>query len=115
MTFGGYKGASIALMVEVLCAALVGADFSHEVDWSKNPGAVTARTGETIILIDPSIGAEALPATASRVDVLVSTLRAAGQEHIPGERRLQLRALHQGRVTIPEADWMGLHKLLPGA
>ena len=34
LTFGGHKGAAIALMVELLCAALVGAQFSFEVDWS---------------------------------------------------------------------------------
>ncbi|SPZ49546.1 malate/L-lactate dehydrogenase [Agrobacterium tumefaciens] len=66
-TFGGHKGASIALMIEILCAGLVGADFSYEVSWAETPGARTARTGETIIVIDPRKGAEDAPSLGQRV------------------------------------------------
>lgn len=110
-TFGGHKGASISLMVEVLCAALVGADFSYEVDWTDHPGAITARTGETIILIDPRKGAGSLPPLASRVENLVTELVAAGQGRIPGDRRLDAREKSQGLVTMSDDEWCFLQTL----
>ncbi len=61
LTFGGYKGASLSLMVEILCAALGGGKFSAEVDLSESPGAATPHTGQTLILIDPNVGRESLP------------------------------------------------------
>lgn len=92
LTFGGHKGASIAMMVEILCAALVGGQFSNEVDWTAHPGAQTPRTGQTLIVIDPSVGAGGLAPLAARVDELVASLQAAGQPRLPGERRLAARA-----------------------
>jgi delta1-piperideine-2-carboxylate reductase len=113
LTFGGHKGASIALMVEILCAALVGADFSYEVDHEGFCGAKTARTGETIILIDPKAGAGKLRPFESRVSELARALKAAGQSRVPGERRLQSRATAMGAgLTVPVAQWDQLIGLL---
>lgn len=109
LTFGGHKGASIALMVELLCAALVGADFSYEVDWSTTPGAKSARTGQTIILIDPNTGGAGLAPFPMRVNDLVSALRAAGQRRIPGDRRLARRSPQgDGTVSISREEWESL-------
>lgn len=110
-TFGAHKGASISLMIEILCAALVGCDFSYEVDWTNNPGAITARTGETIILIDPGKGAGAIPALARRVDDLIDELLDAGQERIPGDRRLCAREKANGFVTMSDEEWQILRAL----
>lgn len=112
LTFGGHKGASIALMVEILCAALVGGDFSHEVEWSDHPGAMTARTGETIILIDPTCGSSKLRPFASRLDQLAQALAAHGQTRIPGERRFKSRsrAVEDG-IEIGEQTWAQLQRL----
>ncbi|KEA03262.1 Ldh family oxidoreductase [Agrobacterium rhizogenes] len=110
-TFGGHKGASIALMVEILCAALVGADFSYEVDWSETPGARSARTGETIILIDPRTGADGLPPLAERVGTLIEALSVAGQKRIPGDRRIKARSEANGSVPVDEKQWLALLEL----
>ena len=110
-TFGGHKGASIALMVELLCAALVGADFSFEVDWSANPGARTARTGETIIVIDPSAGAAGLASFAARAGMLIQALIDAGQGRIPGDRRLHHRK-GDGTITLSAQNWTSLQTYL---
>ena len=89
LTFGGHKGASIALMVEILAAALTGGQFSSEVDFSKYPGAETPRTGQFLILINPDYaGATNF---GFRVRQLIGTLRDAGQDHIPGYRRYARR------------------------
>lgn len=110
-TFGGHKGASIALLVEILCAGLVGADFSFEVDRGKPQGATTARTGETIIVIDPRAGASDLPPLAARVDDLVEALFAAGQTRIPGDRRVAARNEAGSDVVLHEAQWTALQEL----
>lgn len=112
LTFGGHKGAAIALMVELLCAALVGAQFSFEVDWSAHPGARSPRTGQTIIVIDPSAGATSLPAFADRAAVLVAALHDAGQSRMPGDRRLRARAqAARDGLSIPAAQWSALQGL----
>ena len=90
LAFGGHKGASIAMMIEIMAAALTGGLFSHEVDWSGHPGAQTPCTGECLILIDPARGGSAA-AFAARVEQLVAALHASGQERMPGERRFAAR------------------------
>ena len=102
--FGGYKGASLALMVEILCAALVGGKFSAEVDLSRTPGAMTPHTGQSLILIDPTTGAGELPNFAGRVETLLHLVHAAGQERLPGDRRQAARArsLAEGIEVSPD-------------
>lgn len=112
LPFGGHKGAAISLMVELLCAGLVGADFSFEVDSTAHPGAKSARTGQTVILIDPRAGAGTLRPFAARVDVLAAALLAAGQDRIPGDARLARRAIHAaGTVDVSDEDWATLATL----
>lgn len=110
--FGGHKGAAISLMVEILCAALVGGKFSSEVDLSARPGAATPHTGQTFILIDPSTGAAGLPDFASRVETLLHLVREAGQERLPGDRRLKARAdAARNGLRLSAASWAILENL----
>lgn len=92
LPFGGHKGAALCLMVEILCAGLVDASFSAEMDLRRHPGAVTPRTGQSLILIDPDRGRSGPRAFADRIEDLFSLLAASGQERLPGERRLRHRA-----------------------
>ena len=85
LPFGGHKGSSIALMVEILCAGFTGGQFSFEVDWSQHQGALTPKTGQTIIVIDPERGAPGH--FRSRIEQLLEQVREAGQERLPGDRR----------------------------
>ncbi|MFT4181858.1 MAG: Ldh family oxidoreductase, partial [Rhizobium sp.] len=89
LPFGGHKGASIALMIEILAAALTGGQFSFEVDWSAHPGAHTPKTGQLLILIDPQKGSGRN--FADRVELLLGRVRMAGQTRLPGDRRYELR------------------------
>jgi delta1-piperideine-2-carboxylate reductase len=85
LPFGGHKGASIALMVEILASALTGGQFSFEVDFTGHPGAETPRTGQLLIVIDPERGGNI--AVASRIRQLIDRVRDAGQIRLPGDRR----------------------------
>lgn len=102
-TFGGHKGSSIAMMIEILSAALSGGRFSFEVDWSAHPGAQTPCTGQCLILIDPA-KAGSLAAFTRRVEDLLAALHEAGQERLPGDRRYasRRRAARDG-IPMPHA------------
>jgi len=91
LAFGGHKGASIALMIEIMAAALTGGAFSHEVNWSAHPGAQTPCTGQVLILIDPARGGSGA-GFAARVEQMLGALAAAGQGRLPGDRRMAARA-----------------------
>ncbi|WMT87781.1 Ldh family oxidoreductase [Pelagibacterium sp. 26DY04] len=89
LTFGGHKGSSISMMVELLSAALTGGHFSFEFDWSGHKGAQTPHTGQFILLIDPARGgAERF---GLRVETLIDRMKAAGVSRLPGDRRLEYR------------------------
>lgn len=89
LPFGGHKGSSIALMIEILAAALTGGNYSTEVDWSKHPGAEVPCTGQLVIVIDPARGGNDV--FASRVQGLLDLVRDAGQSRMPGDRRYARR------------------------
>ena len=90
LPFGGYKGAAISLMVEILASALTGGEFSSEVDPSGYTGAETQRTGQLGIIINPTAGGNVV--FSERVRKLLEIVRNAGQERLPSDRRYQTRA-----------------------
>jgi delta1-piperideine-2-carboxylate reductase len=85
LPFGGHKGSSIAMMMEIMGAALAGSDYSFEIDWSAYPGAATPHGGQTYILIDPRRGA--VNSFADRLEVLIDEIHDAGQTRLPADRR----------------------------
>lgn len=101
LPFGGYKGSSMAMMMEIMAAALAGGNFSFEVDFSGHPGAATPKSAQTMILIDPGPGAS-YP-LAERIEVLVAEMHAAGQQRLPGDRRYANRRTAEAD-SIPLSD-----------
>lgn len=111
LPFGGHKGASIMMMVEILAAALTGGQFSFEVDWSGYPGAETPRTGQLVILIDPQRGAA--PHFVERLDTLFRKIKESGQQRLPSERRYALRKQAAARgIPVPPQQMNALRSLL---
>ena len=105
------KGSMLALVVELLVTALIGARFGYEassffVDEGDRPGI-----GQTFILIDPG----ALAGTGhylDRVEALVSEMLRDDGVRLPGERRERLRrqAEQQG-LDVPDtllAQWRSI-------
>jgi len=110
LPFGGHKGSSISMMVELMAGALTGGAFSFEVDRSGFPGAQTSKSGQCLILIDPSKGSES--DYASRVETLIEGLKAAGQERLPGERRYaNRREAERHGIPIARKTLAELHAL----
>jgi len=110
LPFGGYKGSALAMMVELLAAALTGGNFSFEFDWSKHPGAQTPWTGQLIIVIDPDKGRG--QDFATRSEELVRQMQGVGQERLPGDRRYAQRARSaRDGIAIPAQDLQRLRQL----
>lgn len=82
---GGAKGAALALMVEVLAAALVGANLSSEAssffDGEGDPPGV----GQLMIVLDP--GAFGGPDVAEKIGHLVDAMNADDGPRVPGSTK----------------------------
>lgn len=102
LPFGGHKGFWIALLVEVMAAALTGGRFGFE-DALDNPdGGSTSNAGQLLILIDP----KQTNSTnfCARIEALLAMIRAAGTDRLPGDRRYRSReeASRNGIEVSPE-------------
>ncbi len=102
MPFAGHKGFLIALLVEVLAAAMTGSRFGFEDTSGAIPGAVTSNAGQFLLLIDPQrSGADDF---GMRIEQLLEALADAGTTRLPGDRRYanRARAREQG-IAVDDA------------
>lgn len=109
LPFGEHKGSGIALMVEVMAAALTGASFGFEDKSANYPGAASSNAGQMLIVIDPAFSA-ATP-FAPRIASLVKHMHSDPTLHLPGERRKVNRAaaLQSGLLVSDDvAEQLGL-------
>ncbi len=106
--FGGYKGAALALIIEVLTRPLVGAtrdDAGKKLDW-----------GNLVFAIDPELLADDLASFQAGVSDLLARVkglkRLPGVEEIlaPGERgdRVYQRVMATGEIELDERIWLDL-------
>lgn len=93
---GGAKGAALAFMVEVLSAALTGANFSHEASSLFDDQGPPPALGHFIIAIDPSAAAGG--GAAERLALLAEEMGREEGVRLPGRRGRALRrkAMEQG-------------------
>lgn len=59
LAFGGHKGSSIAMMIELLAGALIGESFSFEAEERDNNDGGPPRGGEFMLAIDPNLFGDA--------------------------------------------------------
>ena len=90
LPIGGAKGAALALMVEILCAALVGARFGWEASSFLDDHGDPPGVGQMLIALDPNAFAGA--AYGARMRDLLATVGAEPDVRLPGDRRLERRA-----------------------
>lgn len=107
LPFGGHKGSMIALMVEVMAAALTAGRFCFEDESARFPGAQSSNAGQTIIVIDP--GRAGAPEFMSRTSLLFQRLAANGDARLPGSRRhaARARALEHG-IDVDDETYRSL-------
>ncbi|MBQ1764868.1 MAG: Ldh family oxidoreductase [Aquincola sp.] len=96
------KGAMLALMIELLSSAVIGAHFSFEADTFFVDEGNKPRIGQAFIVIDPG----ALAGSGSyleRVEVLVAEMLRDDGVRLPGARREALRrAAEQHGIEVPD-------------
>ncbi|MBY8974821.1 Ldh family oxidoreductase [Rhodobacteraceae bacterium NNCM2] len=101
LPFGGYKGNSIALMVDLMAGPLIGEVCSFEAGPPNNTLGGPSLGGEIIIAFDPSrLGADKAVAHGER---LFDELLKQGGTRIPGGRRGAIRA-KMDREGVPVAN-----------
>lgn len=99
---GGAKGAMLALLVELLAAALTGAAFGFEADDFFRGEGNRPRIGQGFLVVDPGALA-GRPVYEERVESLVNAMLLDPGVRIPGSRRLDLAAVAAAEgVEIPD-------------
>jgi (2R)-3-sulfolactate dehydrogenase (NADP+) len=110
---GGAKGAALALMVEVLAAALTGAAFGFEASSFFDADGAPPNVGQLLVAIDPDAfaGAETF---ADRMGTLAEAIAGVPGARLPGSRRLALRekARREG-ITVDAALLAQVRGLAP--
>ena len=103
LPFGGYKGASIALMIELLVGPLIGERCSFEAAAADTKDGGPPRGGELIIAIDPSRFGN-IEDPFGHADRLFSELLTIDGTRLPGERRVKNRAISAAEgIFIPQS------------
>ena len=99
---GGYKGVGIALLTEIMAAALTGSTLGlHASPFSGTVGG-PPKTGQFFIAIDPAVSSNGLFSTA--ISDLVASIRDQDGAHLPGDGRRACRlAAGQKGVAVNTA------------
>jgi (2R)-3-sulfolactate dehydrogenase (NADP+) len=107
---GGAKGAMLALVFELLCAALTGAAIGPEADSFFAEEGNRPRIGQAFIAIDPA----ALAGTekfSERVETVVSIMLADSGVRLPGARRFASEVSSKKGIEIPDELIAQIEKL----
>jgi (2R)-3-sulfolactate dehydrogenase (NADP+) len=87
---GEAKGAALAMMVELVTAALAGANFAFEASSFFTANGPPPRVAQTFIVFDPQAFAAAR--FFERVEALIADVIAQPGARLPGDRRYANRA-----------------------
>ncbi|WP_425087746.1 Ldh family oxidoreductase [Stappia sp.] len=87
---GEAKGAALALMVEVMAAAVAGACLAFEATSLLNADGGPPDLGQTVIVIDPHLASGGV--YGERIGALIAAIEVEEGARLPGSRRLESRA-----------------------
>jgi (2R)-3-sulfolactate dehydrogenase (NADP+) len=108
---GGAKGAMLALMFELICAALTGAAIGPEADSFFSEDGNKPRIGQAFLAIDPG----ALAGNGKyfeRVEAIVTTMLADPEVRLPGSRRFSAAASsRKSGIEVPDELLAQIEKL----
>ncbi len=115
LPFGGYKGSAIAMMVELLCAGLIGEQFSFEAGEADVEDGGPARGGEFILALDPAAFGDGRDWLAHAEQFFERFKNLDGGPRLPADRRYAARAETPARgVEVPAALHAELERLAAG-
>lgn len=93
LPLGDAKGSSLALVVEILSAALTGSSFGFEASSFFTAEGEPPKIGHFFLLLDPArFGG---PAFLERLEDLLDAITSQPGTRLPGQRRLKSRSHHQ--------------------
>jgi (2R)-3-sulfolactate dehydrogenase (NADP+) len=107
---GDAKGAALALMVEILAAALPGAALAFEAASFLSADGPPPAVGQTLLAIAP--GPASGNAFAERLETLLAAIASQPGTRLPGDRRFASRTrLRAEGLALPEALYRDLARL----
>ena len=110
LPFGGYKGSGIAMMVELLVAALIGEYFSFEAKENDNNDGGPPRGGEFLLALNPKhFGADDSYAHA---EVFFERYLALSGTRMPGDRRYANRDAAKGGIHVLQSTIDKIYTLI---
>lgn len=106
LPFGGPKGYALALIVEVMSAALTGAALAIEASSLFSPEGPAPRLGQSFLIMDPTATAGAN--FVDRVEQLLTFITDQPGTRLPGDRRVGLsqKARQSNSIDLPD-DLLG--------
>jgi (2R)-3-sulfolactate dehydrogenase (NADP+) len=107
---GGAKGAMLALMFELICAALTGAAIGPEADSFFSEEGNQPRIGQAFIAIDPAALA-GMDKYFERVEAVVGRMLADPEVRLPGARRFAAEAAAKKGIEVPDELVSQIEKL----
>ena len=112
LPFGGPKGYALALIVEIMSAALTGASLAIEASSLFTPDGPPPRLGQSFLVMDPAATAGAN--FLDRVEQLLGFISDQPGARLPGDRRIGLSraASERNSIDLPEdllAQLQSLH------
>ena len=116
LPFGGYKGAALALMVELLAGALIGTPFSFEATETDPREDMPPLGGELVIAIDPAHFHTDPQDPLSHSERLFDRVLSQEGTRLPSDRRYAARkeTIRNG-VLVPGAFYRTLQEMAAGA
>ena len=107
---GGAKGAMLALMFELICAALTGAAIGPEADSFFSEEGNRPRIGQAFMAIDPG-GLAGMNKYWERTETIVSAMLADPEVRLPGARRFSAEASAAKGIEVPDELLAQIEKL----
>jgi len=107
---GGAKGAMLALMFELICAALTGSAIGPEADSFFSEEGNKPRIGQAFIVIDPAALA-GMDRFYERVEAVVTAMLMDEGVRLPGSRRFQSEKKSRDGIEVPDELLAQIEKL----
>src|SRR5262249_40586134 len=110
---GGYKGAAVAMMIELLAGALIGEVFSFEASALDNNDGGPPVGGELLIAFDPArcVGHGDRPRQLAHAERLFANILAQEGTRLPSDRRYAARQRTPTEgITIPRVLYEELQR-----
>jgi len=107
---GGAKGAMLALVFELICAALTGAAIGAEADSFFSEEGNRPRIGQAFMAIDPGALA-GMKTYWERTEAVVSAMLSDPEVRLPGARRFAAEESARKGIEVPDALLAQVEKL----